>query len=65
VTNQIKISDLVTMPNAKDHTLRPDPGVGLIVDNRHAKNRIGVMWTGESFVAFEPIKWLEVINESR
>jgi hypothetical protein len=61
----MKVGDLVIMPNAKDNTLRPHIGVGLIVDDRPIKNRIGVMWAGETCIDFEPLVWLEVVNESR
>ena len=59
----MKNGDLVVMPNAKDHLLRPDPSVGLIVDDKIVRSRIGVLWAGQTSVDYEPSNWLEVISE--
>lgn len=65
------IGDLVTMPHCNDRILRTpfsaDPlinGVGLVIDDRSVKNRIGIMWSGSNCVDYEPHKWLKVVNES-
>lgn len=63
----MKVGDLVVMPRAVDYSmLRQDLGTGLIVDDKIVRNRIGVLWTdGDGKIDYEPVKWLEVINESR
>ncbi len=63
----MKAGDLVIMPKAAmANILRKDVmGVGLIVNGAIVRNRIGVMWSdGDNKVDYEPVKWLEVINES-
>jgi hypothetical protein len=66
----MKVGDLVIMPNSRDRILRApfsvEPlinGVGLVIDAGSVKNRIGVLWAGESCVDFEPTKWLKVVNK--
>ena len=66
----MQVGDLVWMPQ---ETLRPGetPSVGIVVETNHvllshpSRNRIGVWWTDSDCVDWEPIDWLEVINESR
>jgi len=60
----MQVGDLVVMPGAVEYTtLRQDLGVGLVIDDRPVRNRIGVLWAGETSVDFEPTKWLRVIND--
>lgn len=60
----MKVGDLVVMP---EHSrVRIGDQVGLIINSTIIRNRIGVLWSdGDGKVDYEPIQWLEVINESR
>ena len=66
----MKIGDLVHMPH--EHVPAGfATSIGIIVaddyprDRTRRKRRIGVMWQDGDRVDYEPIAWLEVINESR
>ena len=63
----MKIGDLIVMPGAVEYNrLRKDLGVGLIIDDRIVRDRIGVIWAdGDGQVDYEPVNWLKVINATR
>ena len=62
----MNVGDLVIMPNAEKCTLRKKcHGVGLVINDKIVRSRIGILWSGEGDVDYEPVAWLEVINESR
>ena len=63
----VNLGDLVVMPIAKSRVLlRPDLGVGLVVDDGIVRDRIGIMWSdGDGAIDYEPVAWLKVVNESR
>ena len=63
----MKVGDLVVMSEeAGPSLLRQDLGVGLIVDGKITRNRIGVVWSdGDGKVDYEPVKWLDVVNKNR
>mgnify|MGYP001473681618 CR=1 FL=1 len=62
----MKAGDLVTMPG-ESLMAGDDMSVGLIVDDNvrfpGGNKRIGVWWSGEDRIDYEPVDWLEVIGE--
>lgn len=66
----MKVGDLVHMPN-ETVPAGSVKSIGIIVEETdtrtHSRNwkrkRIGVMWADSDRVDFEPIEWLEVIND--
>jgi len=65
----VKVGDLVTMPGS---CYRDDPDsetIGVVVklpQPTDSSKRVGVYWMdGEGHVDWEPVDWLEVINETR
>ena len=63
----MKVGDLVTFPNsvAAPQTgivLRTEPD-GIKRGTRHI--RVKVYWIEDAEVSWEPVKWMEVISESR
>ncbi len=59
----MKTGDLVTMPNRNERF--GIKTIGLISQSNIIRNRIGVWWSDEgSEVCYEPVKLLEVVNES-
>ena len=65
----MKVGDLVIMPGETLAKVSGQCSVGLVVaDDYHALNRyksnkrIGIMWSGENQIDYEPREWLKVIN---
>ena len=61
----MKVGDLVVMPRQASKRIGNEE-VGLIVNDKIVRHRIGVLWTdGDGRIDYEPVDWLEVISESR
>ena len=64
----MKVGELVIAPtrHRPGVALSPDLTVGLVINNKIVRNRIGIMWSdGDGKIDYEPVKWLKIINESR
>ena len=67
----MKIGDLVIMPGASEGTGIDHEVQGVIIKlqpevNLDRRNfRVLVHWFAENEAAWEPVKWLEVVSESR
>ena len=66
----MKVGDLVIMPGSAHGHYEPyGSSIGVIVKVPRATDsskRVGVYWMdGEGHVDWEPVDWLEVINETR
>ena len=64
----MKVGDLVHMPN--EHVPEGStPSIGIIIDDNvrfpGGNKRICVWWSDADRVDYEPVDWLEVINEGR
>jgi hypothetical protein len=69
----MKVGDLVVMPG-ESLMAGEDMSMGLVIDDTDPRThkswpgktkRVGIWWAGSDRIDFEPIDWLEVINESR
>ena len=69
----MKVGDLVIMPGSCYRDKSDNPATGIILRtksdgiNRGTPRlaRVKVYWMADAEVSWEPIKWLEVISESR
>ena len=69
----MKVGDLVTFPNSvaapqtgivlREERIRV--GLGFVDTDNPRVHRVEVYWIEDAEVSWEPVKWLEVINESR
>jgi len=63
----VKVGDLVCMPGSIEPTtgivLQTTPNIKTGVPKSF--NRVKVFWMKDNEASWEPVKWLEVINESR
>ena len=70
MSEKIKVGDMVIMPGQKLMEGEPTP-IAIVLktkDDRYQDRRIGrvkVYWIQDEESAWEPQKWLKVINESR
>ena len=69
----MKVGDLVHMPG-ESFVPGENMSIGLVIDESDPRThkswpgktkRVGIWWAGSDLIEFEPIDWLEVINESR
>ena len=60
----MKVGDLVRMEDS-DLVVGIVVNLGPVPHRPNTLNRVGVMWTDGEGVGYEPVAWLEVINESR
>ena len=60
----MKVGDLVIMPKRQKKFGIEE--IGIVVDSKIVRNRIPVLWSdGNMHMDYEPIQFLEIINESR
>ncbi len=60
----MKVGDLVMMPGAYSRESDNKAEIGVVVATSNS-NRVCVYWFDYAEKAWEPKKWLEVLNESR
>jgi len=60
----MNVGDLVRMEDS-DLVVGIVVNLGPVPHRPSTRNRVGVMWTDGEGVDYEPVAWLEVINESR